>query len=357
MSLKRTFEHYFPTGYVGGECGTFAHLLVDFPPVGNTVVSKTLAVFKYGIPREKITEYKEGDVILFKYATTGHVAVINGLLQGQLQLTESNYHLDHKVTHDRVISQSLLSIIGVIRGPLKVKIMPVQLPITLVANKNMWSTLQDQLLKTQEWFTNYSAGKLQVTFDVKHTDFQDVPKMPWQGTQAVDVGWYREQITHLATGKATILLLNPEQWGISGWGTMTYGDPGKPVRMEVEAIENEMNGDTTVFVPRAFHEICHMLFFLTGQPDRTHEFLLVSDDRKAALLALIDYDKLEVALNNIKPVAKIQIRYIGWTDQEKGIYFPFDSIERMKKVLDKLEADYPDYDFNPKEINLGKRPF
>lgn len=233
----------------------------------------------------------------------------------------------------------------------------VKLPITLVANKNMWSTLQDQLIKIQEWISNYSAGKLQVMFDVKHTDFLEVPKMPWQGTKCVDVGWYREQITHLATGKATLLLLNPEQWGISGWGTMTYGDPGKPVRMEVMAIENEMNGPTTILVPRVFHEICHMLFFLTGQPDRTHEFLLTDVDRKAELLALIDYGKLEVALNNIKPVEKIQIRYIGWTDQEKGIYFPFDSIERMKKVLDKLETDYPDYDFNPKEINLGKRPF
>lgn len=239
----------------------------------------------------------------------------------------------------------------------------VKLPITIVANKNNWTTLPDQLNKLTDWFNHYSNGQIQTTFDVVHTDFQDVPKMPWQGTQAVDVNWYRDHITHLATGKATLLLLNPEQWGISGWGTMTYGDPGKPVRMEVEAIEGEMNSTpdrydyAPVFVPRAFHEICHMLFFLTGQPDRTHELLLVAEDRKAELLALIDSGKLEAGLNNIKTQEKIKIRSIGWTDTEKGIYFPFPDMNTMKKVLDTLEANFPNYDLDPKEYNLGKRPW
>lgn len=238
------------------------------------------------------------------------------------------------------------------------------IPITVVANKNTWTTLPEQLATLKEWFNHYS-GQISVDFDIVHSDFADVPKMNWNNTaQVVDVGWYRQYVTPLGTGKATILLLNPEQWGINGtWGTMTYGDPGKSVRMEVMAQEAELNGPegrydhTNVFVHRAFHEICHMLFFLTGQEDRTHEFLLVAEDKKKELLDLVDLTKLQDDLDKIASQEKIKIRFVGWTDTEKGIYFPFDSLDRMKRVLDKLETDFPDYTFDNKEINLGKRPF
>jgi len=240
----------------------------------------------------------------------------------------------------------------------------IKMPLTIVANKINWPTLPQQVATLSEWFNHYSGGKLQVSFDIAHTDFDPVPFQQFLSSKCVDIDWQRTNITPRAKGKGTLLLLGYDQYQfVNTWGFMTYGDPGHPVRMECCAAETEMIGTqgsydyAPVFVHRAFHEICHMIPFLTGQPDWVHEFLLVPDDRRADLLALTDYQKLQTALNNIKPMPKIKIRSIGWNDPEKGLYFPFDTMERRQALLEKLTGLFPDYELDPTEYNLKTRPW
>ncbi len=57
-----------------------------------------------------------------------------------------------------------------------------------------------------------------------------------------------------------------------------------------------------------------------------------------------------------KPLMKILIRFVGWSDTEKGIYTPFDSMDRMDEIFSQLPA-LKDYQFEDHEFNLGKRPF
>lgn len=58
-----------------------------------------------------------------------------------------------------------------------------------------------------------------------------------------------------------------------------------------------------------------------------------------------------------KAPQKIKIRQVGWEDQEKGLYFGFDTMGRREQLLDKLTEMFPDYELDPSEWNLGKRPW
>jgi hypothetical protein len=168
--------------------------------------------------------------------------------------------------------------------------------ITVVANVN-WQTLPQKLSLLSEMFKTHSKGRLEVASDIKTTDFANIPFQDFNGAKAVDINWYRENVTPQGTGQLTLLLLYPSQWPVQGsFGTMTYGDPEKPVRCEVMSLENDNN----VFVERAFHEICHALFFLTGQQDRVHEFLQPDPPKYEELLDLIDYKRLQAKLITIK---------------------------------------------------------
>lgn len=232
--------------------------------------------------------------------------------------------------------------------------------VTIIANKIAWN-YKAQLPKITEWFKTYSNNRLEVVFDTKETNFDTVPLAPFADKQSVDVNWYRENITPLATGEATVLLLNPNQYQIGGiWGFMTYGDPNKPVRMEVACTDEPNFPEAHLLVHRVFHEICHALYFLTGQPDRVHELLLVENPapNRTVLLNEIDYTKLQAKLITIKPMSKIKIRQIGWTDAEKGIYVGFDTPATRDEIISKINSILPKYELDgTKEYNLGKRPF
>lgn len=125
MDLTPIFQKLYPEGSYGGQCGVFAHKLIDFPLIGNTLASKIRAVNSFGIPVEKLgDQFQEGDVLITKESRIfGHVAVINLKIYEentdhliQLKLTESNFHLDLRVHHTRILSADSPVIIGVIRG-------------------------------------------------------------------------------------------------------------------------------------------------------------------------------------------------------------------------------------------------
>lgn len=238
--------------------------------------------------------------------------------------------------------------------------------ITIVANKNTWTTLPAKLEALKQMFLLHSSNKFEPVFDIVKTNFNSIPLAPFNGMQSVDINWYRQNITPLATGQATILLLNPEDYQNGNtWGFMTYGDANRPVRMEVMALEDEGGGQ--VFIERAFHEICHALLFLTGQPDVSpvnvndalvHYYLFQNPPQYKTMMDYVDYPKLQTALSKIVPNAKIKIRKIGWTDAEKGLYIPFDTPETQAEIIGKINEILPKYELdNTKEYNLGLRPF
>ena len=247
--------------------------------------------------------------------------------------------------------------------------------VTIVANKIAWN-FQDDLLILADWFKRYSNNKLEVVFDVKQTSFDNVPLAPFKdGLKAVDIQWYRDHVTPLAIGEATLFLMNPNDYHSSGnpWGFMTYADNGKPVRMEVACLDEPNYPTAPRIVHDIFHETCHALYFLTGQPDishtnpndsRVHELLFVPEPQqtinRSILLNEIDYAKLQEALVKIKPSDKIKVRQVGWSggDKEKGIYVPFDTPATQAEIISKINEILPKYELDvTKEYNLGKRPF
>ena len=280
---------------------------------------------------------KEGERI----AITGNTGEVTDYAHKHIQIIRKNKRLDPEKYNWESLNKTFMK-------------------ITIVANKITWN-YKAVLPKIVEWFNFHSGNKIEVVFDTKETSFDLVPLAPFGDTNSVDVNWYREKITPLATGEATVLLLNPDQYQIGGiWGFMTYGDPGRPVRMEVACTDEPNFPEAHLLVHRVFHEICHALYFLTGQPDRTHELLLVENagSNRTVLLNEINYPKLQEALSKIKPNSKIKIRQIGWTDKEKGLYIGFDLPETRDEIISKINSILPKYELDEaNEYNLGVRPF
>lgn len=122
-SIKAQAVTKFPPGSTGGQCGVFAHKLVQFPPVGNGKLEKYKSVDKFGIQANQWRQNpRVGDVIITdENPTYGHVAVVSEILpNGTIRLIESNYRGDEKVTYNRTIPLNSNKIYGAIRGPLKV---------------------------------------------------------------------------------------------------------------------------------------------------------------------------------------------------------------------------------------------
>jgi len=141
MNIRPVFEKLYPAGSYGGQCGTFAHKLVEFLPVGDLLRDKIAAVKKYGSP--VTPKIASGDVLIQSGGIFGHVAIVNNIpLGGFIQLTESNFRLHEKVTHDRTVIYNDKSNIGFIKGKLKIKtgnhmdILKIKGESTLVVRNN-----------------------------------------------------------------------------------------------------------------------------------------------------------------------------------------------------------------------------
>lgn len=129
MEIKSILEKLYPENSRGGQCVSFLHKLVDFPSTGNYLKQKIATVSKYGIPIAKLNnDFRIGDIVITNESLIyGHGALINDIRGVQLQLTESNYRLDEKVHHTRLLSRYSKNIVGVIRGKLKINITTMEL--------------------------------------------------------------------------------------------------------------------------------------------------------------------------------------------------------------------------------------
>jgi hypothetical protein len=119
--ILQKFSNKFPSGTYGDQCGTFAHKIVDFPSVGDLKAQKFASVDKYGVNKDEWVP-KVGDVVITgEHPKFGHVAVVNTVLpDGRVQLTESNFNGDEKVTHSRVVNPRDKKVYGAIPGKLRV---------------------------------------------------------------------------------------------------------------------------------------------------------------------------------------------------------------------------------------------
>lgn len=123
-NFTQAIQEKYPDNSPGGQCGTFAHQLVDFPPVGDGKNQKIASVNKFGLPKEQWLQsgVQIGDVIITnENPTYGHVAVVNDILpDGRIKLSESNYKRSETVSHDRLLDPNSPKIYGAIRGKSKV---------------------------------------------------------------------------------------------------------------------------------------------------------------------------------------------------------------------------------------------
>jgi hypothetical protein len=124
QGAKAVFAQAYPSGVTGGQCGVFARNLLasygyDYPRVGNSLEAKAQTIQNYGVPQNK---WGVGTVLITsenkKY---GHVPIINAITPKGYQVTESNYNLDEKVSHTRIIPFNSPKLIGGINPSRKAK--------------------------------------------------------------------------------------------------------------------------------------------------------------------------------------------------------------------------------------------
>lgn len=265
----------------------------------NTLPS-TFDKFTSGIPQA-------GDVIIWneKQVKNGHVAVVVSAGANTFNAFQQNAPQPYQPCN--IGAYPYKNVIGWFRPKTQLKTTFMQ--ITVIANKINWLT-SSHLSQLNDYFKLHSSGRMEVVADVKHTQFSSIPIAPFQGFNAVDINWYRSNITPLCAGQVSVFLMNPEDYNNgTNWGFMTYGDPNRPVRTELSSQDVLSPEGIPMFVLQTFHEICHALFFLTGQTDRTHEFIY-PEQKPKELLDLIDYPKLQAKLITIKPTLMNQAKVV-----------------------------------------------
>jgi len=126
--LKPIVEKLYPENSHGGQCAVFCEKLVVMPTpgnvLGNSLAEKTDKVNRYGIRAVNgWNQFHLGDVMItnesLKY---GHVAFVNWFDDKNLRLSESNFRLDERVHHTRLLSRTSPHIIGVLRGAFKFQV-------------------------------------------------------------------------------------------------------------------------------------------------------------------------------------------------------------------------------------------
>lgn len=117
MDLFPIVSKLYPEGSKQGQCAVYTERLTDMPLVGFFISSKRAAIAKYGIPRDQMGPLQVGDVVITSDGLVGHTAlVIKKPTPTTSQLSESNWNLDGRVHHTRVIADDYKNIIGVFRN-------------------------------------------------------------------------------------------------------------------------------------------------------------------------------------------------------------------------------------------------
>jgi hypothetical protein len=110
----------YPDGSQGGQCGEFIHRFLNDYPYGMNTLEQKKSIINVG--KGEIPQVGDA-IITSESAATGHVAMINDVYWGPdnkpyARLTESNFNLDERVHHTRVIALNNPKVQGYFRGTL-----------------------------------------------------------------------------------------------------------------------------------------------------------------------------------------------------------------------------------------------
>lgn len=175
--LKPSFEYYYPEGVKGGQCIVFLHRLVEFPPTGNYLSQKIATVKMHGILAADLKgNFEVGDVVITKENPIyGHGFCVNSIIGDKLQATESNYNLDERVHHTRLLSKKSPLIVGVLRGPLKIKIINNSMFFQVIKDKAVWAYVEGVwvfVANESDWKKDWPNAKL---VHISQEDFDQFP--------------------------------------------------------------------------------------------------------------------------------------------------------------------------------------
>jgi len=305
--LKPTFEHYFPEGSIGGQCAAFAEKLVAFGPVGDSLASKLAYMQAHG--SSNLSDIQVGDVVFTDDSkVNGHIFVVNADLGNCWRATESNYNLDQKIHHTRLVPKNFIGLKGHVRAPLKVQIINpvpmVNLKISIVDNIH-WPDIQQQAQQFADLAKKWSNGVLTIEFNILASNFANFPLQVAASAGGVDFKvpestWRRNNLCPLApAADAIIFATNP----IGNAGEQGYMiDPdisGEPFILFIDALNTPVFQQTygyTEFTKLCLHELSHMMFRMSGQPDQTHFYDFTAGHTLAEAYPTIDYGALAANL-------------------------------------------------------------
>lgn len=222
MNLYPLLIKKYPEGSRGGQCFEFMHKLVvpnnKFPLLGILYSSKYRELLKSGYLDTSIINV--GDVILQNYKPYGHGAFVNAVVNGQLQLSESNYNYitkPLKISHTRLISPKDSSITGFWRGDLAfatpIVNYPVQLKVIILFNHPIWASTLKHLSGLQDWFWQASGQRVELIIDLKQTNLSNWetvftgPVIGGSNMEIIKEEWYDKNILPL-TNNSDIVIFN-----------------------------------------------------------------------------------------------------------------------------------------------------
>lgn len=115
-NIVRAVATKYPQNSNGGQCITFLHKVANFPSIGDGKLEKFASVDKFGIKKAN-WQPQVGDIVITgENKTYGHGYMINQLLgNGKARVTESNFGLNGKVTHTRIVNLNAPTVYGAIR--------------------------------------------------------------------------------------------------------------------------------------------------------------------------------------------------------------------------------------------------
>jgi len=264
MNLYPLLSKKYPEGSVQGQCFSFLHKLINFPDVGNLLSTKKVSLAKFGIPIQDLATIKVGDVLLLNYPVWGHGALVNCLINGQLQLSEANFNLDLKVHHTRQISHQDPNILGVFRGNYLFALPPINYPIVknvliFQNNQPVWGSMIKHLSNLQQWFWTASGQRLQINAFFTHTNLTGWDKvvtgdgMGGFQTEVIKVDWLQENVLPLIPQvipnglKVDFVVFNMPK---SEWANSVVGHPElMEAGFAYQWRPDVLNSDTTTTTP------------------------------------------------------------------------------------------------------------
>jgi hypothetical protein len=320
MNLKPILTKYFPENSLQGECGIWAHKIIDFPLIGNSYAQKKKSVQQNGVLYSNLYgNFRIGDVVITSEGTylgfgSGHVCIVIDIDKEKLIIAESNFNRDGRVHYGRVVPKD--KIYGVLRGKFNVNLgLPdvITLKTTILMqyekqwDSSVFQKLQDRMLLMSNGKIKLDIYPIYTYKSLKNWWYQ---VYPFNGGEysVIAFPYIQEQAIPITYGDSQIILwsINKSQWqgGVynGGGDHPEYGwnyFGAKPIIATITCDEGDKSFHYTsdeAFIDYATHEISHGLtHWGRGDGfDNTDKYYWA--DNRSLIFDEIDYNHLCVNL-------------------------------------------------------------